>query len=329
MFNAIQLPVIDLFSKIGFLPLELYRYCARRYKKISKQSFPHETALHDPPTEESTIVDFPTKKNGKNADRDNEPDLEQTIAQDNKPDFVESDSVINFRLRRAYEIEHTVFDCYLPLFLEEFLPKNIIRLCLRDHYPPLTPTSIIRMPRVAHSLVQCHHFDWIPENGFGNSTLDLKQTLAMNFLNIYGNIIRSEEREYILNMNKTYNSFYLILEKLPGEYFMLKDLLLGRLHRVKSRYIDFNEIACGKILFARISTFDEQTFFNNLFPIFFHPFFFTDKINLITQILLARNELENLTSNCLRKESALLFREAIGMILTHRELQTSRSKSSH
>ena len=197
--------------------------------------------------------------------------------------------------------EGTVIETHLmPYVLNEF-PKDIFDAALEEFLPfDDLPDQIDMESFFEPFFIPWFLFNWIPAENFGVAAFDPMSTIAQNYLKKHVKKLTGLEKRFIQAMNKTYYSFYGILEVHFEKSIVMKDLLLGSLHTTKERQ-GTHYVKRGDIILSRILTLNNQSISIGMAPIIVPASYHTKLIDF-KETLLQENNNQPLTPALLRDE---------------------------
>lgn len=168
-----------------------------------------------------------------------------------------------YQLRKT---EGIVIDKHLLLYISKELPlENMLESALSEFFPDDFPEELDREVFFDVFFIPWFLFNWEPLFDIDVDQFDSEKTIAINYLNKYGQNLNDIEKRFIEAMNKTYYSFYSILEVDLGRSLVVKDILLGTTHTVKEIKAT-NYFERGDVIFGRLLTLDEQSIFIGIAP---------------------------------------------------------------
>ncbi len=196
------------------------------------------------------------------------------------------------------KLEGKLVDDHLMPYAVKELPKEVMALAmsdlLREDFPAEMKTDVL-----FHNFILPYFlFDWIAGEEFDIPDFNPEITIAENYVNVHGDRLNQREKRFLELMNKTYYSFYSILEVELGRSLTVKDILLGTTHRVKERQ-GTQTLKRGDIVYSRILTLDHQSIFIGMAPFVLPLDDHTDLIDF-KQWLIEEAEEEGLTAKTLR-----------------------------
>lgn len=109
-------------------------------------------------------------------------------------------------------------------------------------------------------------FNWMPLDEEFAEEHKIDKPLAAIFLSTkFAKNLTEFQRDSVLEMLKTYYSFYVVLDVVVDYSLIVKDLLLGSQHMIKER-MGTHQVQRGSIIFSRILNFNEQSIFVGMAP---------------------------------------------------------------
>jgi hypothetical protein len=203
--------------------------------------------------------------------------------------------------RKLRQLEGTVIDDHLSPYATQELPTEIGKLALMDCFPADLPEQLDQEVLFNNFFIPWFLFNWIPAGEFDVKQFDPEKTVSQNYLEVHGSRLNSAEKRFIEAMNKTYYSFYSILEVELEKRLVVKDILLGTTHTVKERQ-GTHWLKRGDIVFGRILTLDNQSIFIGMAPYIIPTRFHHDLIDF-KEWLIEEHDTQALTPESLRDSS--------------------------
>jgi len=171
------------------------------------------------------------------------------------------------RIRRT---EGVLIDKHLlPYVLKNFIPE-MMELAW-DDFMKMSPDLDLDEEDVGHLHYQLFLpwflFDWTPVS-LNQLCVHTRKTegeepepmvsIAQTYLKQHGHMLSSYEREFLETMDKTYHSFYQILEVVPDQRLHVRDILLQTEHVLKEKS-GTHCLKVGNLIFFRILSLKEQS----------------------------------------------------------------------
>ena len=195
--------------------------------------------------------------------------------------------------------EGNLIQNHLEPFLFDTLPKCLVEAAKADFYPDNLPEFYENELVFLNFFIPWALFNWIPENDFDIADFNPRITLAQNFLTYFGIQLNNKEKRFITAMNKTYYSFYQIVQVELNYQLTVKDLLLDTTHIVKEQQ-GTHYLKRGDIVFSRILTDNYQSIFIGMAPLSI-PSFYVHDIFEFKQTLLKEHAVQQLNTTLLLK----------------------------
>lgn len=205
--------------------------------------------------------------------------------------------VVDEEWHQLRRLEGRLVDDHLTPYALKELPKEVMALAmsdlLRDDFPEEMKTEVL-----FHNFIMPYFlFDWIAGEEFDIPHFNPEITIAENYVNVHGDRLNQREKRFLELMNKTYYSFYHILEVELDRSLTVKDIFLGTTHRIKERQ-GTHHLKRGDIVYSRILTLDHQSIFIGMAPFVLPLDAHTDLIDF-KQWLIEETEEEGLTTKTL------------------------------
>ena len=175
-------------------------------------------------------------------------------------------AVVDFAWKNLRQTEGRVVDQHLMPYLMNDLPPEIYKTAIVDCFPEELPEEMEAEHLLKQFGLPWMLFNWIAEDSFDIANFNVTQTIAVNYLNRYQSKLNRSEIQFIEAMNKTYYSFYCILEVEFEKTLIVKDLLLDTVHTIKEKQ-GTHFLKRGDIIFSRLLELDEQSIFVGMAPI--------------------------------------------------------------
>nr|MBA3535439.1 SEC-C domain-containing protein [Tatlockia sp.] len=207
-------------------------------------------------------------------------------------------TVFDLAWQTIRQTEGRIVDQHLMPYVTGKLPSEVLKTAIEDFFPELPDEMEEHF--FMQFVVPWILFNWIPDDEFDFPKFDAEQTIAMNYLNSHQNRLNSKEKQFIEMMNKTYYSFYSILEVEHEKSLTIKDLLLGYTHTIKEKQ-GTHYLKRGDIVFSRILSVDEQSIFIGMAPMIIPVKYQTNLIDF-REWLIEENDGSPLTPEALRLE---------------------------
>lgn len=209
-------------------------------------------------------------------------------------------AIFNLALHNLRQTEGNIVDHHLMPYVMDILPPEVLKTAFEDLMPEELPEELNREHLVVQFCIPWILFNWIPDEGFGIPGFDAEQSIAINYLIIHQNKLNSSEKQFIEAMNKTYYSFYCILDVEFEKTLTVKDILLGTTHIIKEKQ-GTHYLKRGDIVFSRLLALNEQQIFVGMAPIMIPAKQQIDLINF-RDWLIEENDGHPLTPEALRSE---------------------------
>ena len=207
--------------------------------------------------------------------------------------------IVDFEWRKLRKIEGHVIDQHLIPYAMRELPKAVGDAALVDCYFKQFSDEADRELLFNNFFIPWFLFNWIPFDDFGVKDFDPEQTIAQNYVRVHETKLNSTDRCFIEAMNKTYYSFYNVLEIELDKSLTVKDVLLGSTHKLKEKQGTY-QLKRGDMVFGRILTLDNQSIFIGMAPFMIPIRYHSDFLDFRDWLIEENNNLA-LTGNDLRE----------------------------
>src|SRR3990167_11458513 len=141
----------------------------------------------------------------------------------------------DFEWSKLRQLEGVVIDKYLSPYATQDLPSDIVKLALDDCFPEELPEDFDQELFFNNFFIPWFLFNWLPLEDFDIKKFDPEKTVSQNYLQNHGSRLNNVEKKFIEEMNKTYYSFYSVLEVEFEKRLIVKDILLDTTHTIKER----------------------------------------------------------------------------------------------
>jgi hypothetical protein len=187
---------------------------------------------------------------------------------------------VDFEWHHLRKLEGTIVDKHLLSYVSKELPKEVMLTAISDLIPENLPQELDRDIYFHNFFLPLFLFEWLPaEDEFQLANFDSGCTIAVNYLKTHGNRLNNRERRFIETMNKTYYSFYSILDVEYEKSLTVKDILRETTHYIKERQ-GTHHLKRGDIVFSRILTIDQSSIFIGMAPFGIPAQYHTELIDL-------------------------------------------------
>lgn len=208
--------------------------------------------------------------------------------------------IADFEWNQLRKLEGTIIDQHLMPYVLQELSKEVIDLALSDFLPKELPEPMDEKLIFGHFFLPWFLFNWIPEEGIEIKQFNLKKTISQNYLKTHKGKLSGLEKRFIEEMNKTYYSFYSVLQVEFEKTLLIKDIMLGTTHVIKERQ-GTHHLKRGDIVFSRILTMDHQSIFVGMAP-YVVPASYHHHLIDFRGWLIEENDQEALTPDAMRNE---------------------------
>ena len=205
---------------------------------------------------------------------------------------------VDFKWRQLRKLEGAVINNHLVPYAIEELPEGVIKRALADCFPEDLPEGIDERILLDHFFQPWLLFNWVPSHDFGLKRFDGEKTIAHNYLKAHGTRLSNQETLFIEAMEKSYYSFYSILQVEMEKSLLVKDILLGTTHMLKEREGTY-QLKRGDIVFTRILTLEGQSISIGMAPFIIPANYQLDLIDFM-KWLIKENKNKILTPKNLR-----------------------------
>jgi hypothetical protein len=168
-------------------------------------------------------------------------------------------------LYQLRQLEHSVMADHLVPYAADELPYRVSQAGMDEFFPESLPDDFDVESCYENFFAPWLFFNWVPGDSYGVVEFDPDMTISQNYMRKYGGRLNKNQKIFIEEMNKTYFSFYRIVEVELDQYLIVKDLLLGTTHKVKERR-GTHCLQPGQIVYGRLLTMKDQTIFLGLAP---------------------------------------------------------------
>ena len=176
-----------------------------------------------------------------------------------------SAQVMDFSWRKLRQLEGEIMDRHLIPYIVEYLPDDVIETALFDFLPDGLPKAMDKELLFTNFLLPLFIFNWIPDDDFGVNDFISTEPIALNYIRNYPEKLNSVQKKFVETMCTTHYSFYVVLEVIPNQALVVRDILLETAHTIKERQ-GTHFLNRGDILFSRILTLDNQSIFVGMAP---------------------------------------------------------------
>lgn len=208
---------------------------------------------------------------------------------------------IDFEWRRLRQLETKVFDDHLIPYLTHTLPKRVLETAIADLACSISEDLVdtINMDWLFEQFtIPWSLFNWVSSKRLRINQFNPDLTVSENYLLIHGEKLNKQEKRFITEMNRSFYSFYSVLNVEKDQSLKVKDILLGASHTVKERQAT-HTLKRGTILFGRLLTLDKQTIFIGLAPVTIPSDFHSELLNF-KDWLMKENQRKPLSQKALR-----------------------------
>lgn len=175
-------------------------------------------------------------------------------------------AILDVAWKNLRQTESNVVDRHLSPYLLQELPPEIFRTAFEDFFPETLPEEIDVEMFLTQFGIPWILFNWLAEEPFEGASFETTQTIAMNYYHAHQNKLNPSDKQFIQEMNKTYYSFYSIVDVVPEKSLSIKDILLGTTHTVKEKQ-GTHYLKKGDIIFARLLDLEGRAIFIGMAPI--------------------------------------------------------------
>jgi len=180
------------------------------------------------------------------------------------------------------------------------LPTEVVSFALSDCFPEELPEMLDQELLFNNFFIPWFLFNWVPFEDFDIDQFDPEITISQNYVKKYGWKLNSAEKKFIEAMNRTYYSFYSVLEIEIEKSIVVKDIMLGTTHKIKERQGTY-QLKRGDLVFSRILTMDNQSIFIGMAP-FIIPTGYHHNLIRFREWLIKENNYDELNAEILRNE---------------------------
>ena len=170
----------------------------------------------------------------------------------------QSVSIGDFAWHKLRRCEGTVMDQHLIPYAMEKLPAIVVETALGDLLPENLPEAIDEELLFTNFFLPWLMFNWIPDDDFGIKGFSPDKPIALQYSQKYKLRLDEQQKQFIQAICQTHYSFYVVLEVVPEEALIIKDIMLGNELKVKERQ-GTRSINRGDIMFSRVLTLNEQS----------------------------------------------------------------------
>jgi hypothetical protein len=209
--------------------------------------------------------------------------------------------ISDFAWHKLRQIEATVIDKHLAPYVDQISKKSSYDVVITEvssFFPEDLPVTFDKDLLFKQLFIPWFLFNWIPFEDFGISDFDEEKTIAENYLKSHSKDLGSDELKFMEAMNKTYYSFYTVIAVEHGKSLTIKDILLGKTHKIKERS-GTQYLKRGDIILSRILMLDEQSIFVGMAP-YSIPVEYGNTLINFKNWLIEANDCKKLTSELLR-----------------------------
>jgi hypothetical protein len=171
----------------------------------------------------------------------------------------------DFQLRKLRQLEMTLVNKQLCSYVTEQLSPDIFKLALADFFPEDLPETLDKRYLFDHFFISWFLFSWKPSKKKNFPSFNSELTVSQNYLMTHPNRLSNLEKRFIDSIEGTYYSFYSIIDVIPEQSFVVKDIFLETTHTVKEQKAT-HTLKRGDIVFGRLFIFEEQTIFIGMAP---------------------------------------------------------------
>jgi len=198
------------------------------------------------------------------------------------------------------QLEGTVFDRHLIPYATKELPNEVMDLAMFEGIPPDLPEALDKELLFDNFFFPWFLFNWIPFEDFGVRQFEPEINLAKNYIKIHEKRLNNQEKRFIEAMNRSYYSYYSVLQVEMDKSLQVKDIMLGTTHTIKERE-GTHHLKRGDIVFSRILTLDNQSIFVGMVP-FTIPVDYYNSLIDFRKWLIEENDDRTLDPEVLRDE---------------------------
>lgn len=222
--------------------------------------------------------------------------------------------ITDLEWRKLRQLEGRVFDKHLIPYVTQTLPDDVMTQAIIDCLPEDLPENLDKELLFTCFFLPWSLFHWIPFDTFGLDNFKPELTLSQNYVLSHETALNSRERRFIEAMNRTYYSFYSVLDVELDKALRVKDILLGTTHTLKEHQGTYY-LKRGDVVYARILTLDNQSIFVGMAPITIPAVYHHDVLDFKKWLMEEENEGNTLTAENLRDEFAFVLLEYFFEIL--------------
>lgn len=208
--------------------------------------------------------------------------------------------ILDLAWHQLRETEGRVIEDHLLPYVSESLPQEVVIIASQFFFPENLPESMDEEIIFTRFFLPWFLFNWIPFDDFDLVSFEPQKSIALNYLAQYASRLSSAEKQFIEGMSKTHYSFYSVLEIEFEKSLLVKDILLGTVHRLKE-YQGTHGLKRSDILFGRILTLNDQSIFIGLAP-YIIPVRYQNTLIAFRKWLIEENDDDPLNASVLHDE---------------------------
>lgn len=171
----------------------------------------------------------------------------------------------DFQWRKLRQVEMTLVNKKLCSYVTEELSPDIFKAALADFFLEDLPETLDKRYLFDHFFIPWFLFSWKPSKKKDFPSFNSELTVSQNYLMTHPNRLSNLEKRFIDSIEGKYYSFYSIIDVIPEQALVVRDIFLETTHTVKERE-GTHTLKRGDIVFGRLLTFEEQTIFIGLSP---------------------------------------------------------------
>jgi hypothetical protein len=170
-----------------------------------------------------------------------------------------SSKVIDFAWSRLRKTEGEVVDKHLLPYIEKLSnKKELITEAWLDFFLDEDPAEEIIELLSVDVFIPWFLFNWIPYRYEDLESGDFEdKPIAMRYLEEHGRTLSNYQKDFIKAICKTHYSFYVVLDVVPEQSLLIKDILLQKEYLVKERS-GTKYLQKGDVIFTRVLELDGQ-----------------------------------------------------------------------
>lgn len=226
----------------------------------------------------------------------------------------QSVSVSDFAWHKLRQCEGTVMDQHLIPYVMEKLPPVVIETALEDLIPENLPEAIDEELLFTNFFLPWLMFNWIPDDDFGIDDFSPNEPIALQYSRKNKFRLDHQQKQFIESICQTHYSFYVIVEVIPEEALIIKDIILGNEFKIKERQ-GTRSIKRGDIVFSRVLSLDEQSICVGMAP-YLVPARCHHDLLKFRDWLIEENDGQALTAALLRDEFEMELMEYFFSVIT-------------